>query len=172
MALTSRQNNSSAEVEKNSLRWYKATFVLLILCSVLVACQSCPTPSQPKITLIGQSDHTSVAANLLGAGGLKTQQTTTLAPTDVVLFVVSLLDGPMPQTREQIAAISGQPHGQAAIFLVKAKEQPDLELRQLVLLEVKDLLTKNGQPNVATMSVLYDDDPNILLTVRGLLEAP
>jgi hypothetical protein len=153
---------------KPILSWQKCFVV--VLCSLLTACQSCPTP--PKLVLLGQPQHREVAANLLGAGGLKPQQTTTLAATDIVLFVVSLVDGPMPQTREQIEAVRGQAHGQGAIFLVQSKEQLDPDLRQLVLLETRDMLSRNGQPNVAAMPVLYDDDANIVLTVRGLVALP
>jgi hypothetical protein len=148
----------------------KDFFTLLLLCGVLVGCPVTSTP--PRLVLLGQPEHVSLAANLLGAGGVKTQQTTTLKKTDIVFFVVSAIDGPMPQTREQIEAIRGQAHGEAAIFLVKVSEQDDPELIELVLLETKNLLTTNSQPKVATMPVLYDNDPNIILTVRGFLTTP
>lgn len=122
--------------------------------------------------MIGQAEHAALAANLLEVAGIKNQQTTTLVATDVVLFVVSVVDGPMPQTKQQIEAIRGQAHGPAAIFLVRAKDQPDPDLRQLVVAEIKDLLTTNAQPGVARMPVLYDNDPNITLIIRGFLAAP
>ena len=75
----------------------------------------------------------------------------------------------MPQTREQVMAIQGRQRGPAAIFLVDAFAVPDLELRELVLLETRNLLKQYQQPDVDTMPVFYDESPTILDQIRQLI---
>jgi hypothetical protein len=150
-------------------RWL-AMASCLVLAGVLTACPEQAAPA--RLILIGHDDHVATAAGLLVAGGLQPLVTTTLAPRDVVLFVVAAPDGPMPQTRTQVEAIRGQPHGPAAILLVRVALVDDHELLQLVVLETRELLAVNEQPSAATMPVLRDDDPNLTLAVRGLLAPP
>jgi hypothetical protein len=88
---------------------------------------------------------------------------------DGLLFVVSAQDGPMPQTSQQIATIVGSPHAADAIFLTDVATQPDPELLELVILEMRELLGAKGEPHWDVMPVLRDTDPNLELTLRGLL---
>jgi hypothetical protein len=121
------------------------------------------------LLLLGDSAPLTVAGNLLGVGGLTPRKNAIPNPNEVVLFTVSLTDGPMPQTREQIMAIQGKQHGPAAIFLVNGFLEDDLELRELVLLETRELLKTYQQPGVDALPVLYDDSPTILNQVRDLI---
>ena len=130
---------------------------------------NCTTPGSRGLLLLGHPDPLTVASNLLGVGGLTARQNTLPFPNDAVLFTVSLKDGPMPQTREQIMAIQGKQRGPAAIFLVDAFAAPDLELRELVLLETRNLLKQYQQPGVDTMPVFYDESPSILDQIRNLI---
>lgn len=89
-------------------------------------------------------------------------------PTVSILFVVSLLNGPMPPLREQLAAIEGKPHGRAAILLTRRLEVQDDELNALVLTEARELLAAHGQPDADTMPWFLDDDRNLNLLLCGL----
>ncbi len=75
----------------------------------------------------------------------------------------------MPQTRQQIEAIIGSPHAADAIFLVSVTAQPDPELQELVIVEMRDLLGAMSEPHWDLMPVLRDTDPNVGLALRGLL---
>jgi hypothetical protein len=130
---------------------------------------NCSIPGSRGLLLLGASEPVTAAVNLLGVGGITPRQNTIPFPDEAVLFTVSLKDGPMPQTREQIMAIQGKQRGPAAIFLVDAFAQPDPELRGLVLLETRDLLKKYQQPGVDAMPVFYDDNPTILDQIRELI---
>jgi elongation factor Tu len=68
------------------------------------------------------------------------------AQMDGAILVVSANDGAMPQTREHIllARQVGVPH--MLVFMNKADLVEDAELLDLVELEVRELLTKNGFP--------------------------
>src|SRR5260370_1743382 len=68
------------------------------------------------------------------------------AQMDGAILVVSAGDGPMPQTREHIllARQVGVPY--IVVFLNKVDVVDDPELRDLVELEVRDLLTKYQLP--------------------------
>lgn len=130
---------------------------------------NCPTPQSRGLLVLGEAEALTVATNLLGVGGLYPRQNTIPAPDEAVLFTVSVKNGPMPQTADQIMAIQGRQHGPAAIFLVDNFPAPDLELRDLVLLETRDLLKKYHQPGVDALPVLYDDHADILGQIRDLI---
>ena len=72
------------------------------------------------------------------------------AQMDGAILVVSAADGAMPQTREHIllARQVGVPH--MVVFLNKADLVDDVELLELVELEVRELLTRNGFPGDIT----------------------
>jgi elongation factor Tu len=72
------------------------------------------------------------------------------AQMDGAILVVSAADGPMPQTREHIllARQVGVPH--MVVFLNKADVVDDIELLELVELEVREMLTRNGFPGDTT----------------------
>jgi elongation factor Tu len=72
------------------------------------------------------------------------------AQMDGAILVVSAAEGAMPQTREHIllARQVGVPH--MVVFLNKADLVDDVELLELVELELRELLTRNGFPGDAT----------------------
>ncbi|RPI63259.1 MAG: elongation factor Tu, partial [Lysobacterales bacterium] len=72
------------------------------------------------------------------------------AQMDGAILVVSANDGAMPQTREHIllARQVGVPH--MVVFMNKADLVEDAELADLVEMEVRELLTKNGFPGDVT----------------------
>ena len=85
------------------------------------------------------------------------------AQMDGAILVVSAADGPMPQTREHIllARQVGVPY--IVVFLNKCDMVNDEELLELVEMEVRELLTKNGFPG--------DDTPIIRGSALLALEA-
>ncbi|MEJ1960944.1 MAG: elongation factor Tu [Gammaproteobacteria bacterium] len=72
------------------------------------------------------------------------------AQMDGAILVVSATDGAMPQTREHIllARQVGVPH--MVVFMNKADLVTDVELLDLVEMEVRELLTRNGFPGDTT----------------------
>src|SRR5580698_9471743 len=72
------------------------------------------------------------------------------AQTDGAILVGSAADGPMPQTREHIllARQVGVPH--MVVFMNKADMVDDKELLELVEMEVRELLTRQGFPGDST----------------------
>ena len=127
-----------------------------------------PTSSTTSVVLflVGHQEATAAAIRLLT--GFETRVNATPGPDDVVLFAVTAVDGPMPQTREQIEALRGKSYGPSAILLVKTDQNPDLELRALVVQETRDLLQQNQQPRAADLPVIIAEDPNLALLLRGL----
>ena len=69
---------------------------------------------------------------------------------DGAILVVSAADGAMPQTREHIllARQVGVPY--MVVFINKADMVDDVELLDLVEMEVRELLSRNGFPGDAT----------------------
>jgi len=126
-----------------------------------------PLPAARALVVLGQSDAVDLAVPSLA--GLPFRIGSPSVVGDGLLFVVSAQDGPMPQTRQQIEAIIGNPHAADAIFLVSVAAQPDLELQEFVISEMRDLLGTVGEPHWDSMAVLRDTDPNVGLTLRGLL---
>jgi elongation factor Tu len=72
------------------------------------------------------------------------------AQMDGAILVVAATDGPMPQTREHIllARQVGVPY--IVVFMNKCDLADDKELQDLVEMEIRDLLTKNGFPGDKT----------------------
>jgi len=66
------------------------------------------------------------------------------AQMDGAILVVSATDGPMPQTREHILLMKQVGVPFVVVFLNKVDMVDDTELLELVELEVRELLTKNG----------------------------
>jgi len=85
------------------------------------------------------------------------------AQMDGAVLVVSAADGPMPQTREHIllARQVGVPY--IVVFLNKVDLVDDQELIELVEMEVRELLVKNGFPG--------DDCPIVKGSATKALEA-
>ena len=65
---------------------------------------------------------------------------------DGAILVVSAADGPMPQTREHILLARQVEVPAIVVFLNKVDMMDDEELLDLVELELRELLTKNGFP--------------------------
>src|SRR5882757_10983584 len=65
---------------------------------------------------------------------------------DAAILVVSAADGAMPQTREHILLARQVGVPRMLVFLNKVDMVDDVELLELVELEVRELLTKNGFP--------------------------
>jgi elongation factor Tu len=68
------------------------------------------------------------------------------AQMDGAILVVSAPDGPMPQTREHILLARQVQVPAIVVFLNKVDMMDDEELLELVELEVRELLSKNGFP--------------------------
>jgi len=84
------------------------------------------------------------------------------AQVDGAILVVSALDGAMPQTREHVllARRVGVPH--LVVAMNKADAAPDGELLDLVELEIRELLSRNGFPG--------DDIPVVRVSALKALE--
>jgi len=85
------------------------------------------------------------------------------AQMDGAILVVSAPDGPMPQTREHILLARQVEVPSMVVFLNKVDMLDDEELLELVELEVRELLTKNGFPG--------DDTPVIRGSALKALES-
>jgi elongation factor Tu len=72
------------------------------------------------------------------------------AQMDGAILVVSATDGPMPQTREHILLARQVNVPQIVVFMNKCDMVPDVELRDLAEMEIRDLLTKYGFPGDKT----------------------
>ena len=116
--------------------------------------------------LVGHQDATAAAVRLLK--GFETRVNASPGPNDVVLFTVTAVDGPMPQTREQIEALRGKDYGPSAILLVKTDQNTDQELRELVVKETRELLERSDVPGATDLPVIFAEDPNLALLLRGL----
>lgn len=77
------------------------------------------------------------------------------AQMEGAVLVVALTDGPMPQTREHLllAKQVGVPQSNIAVFLNKADEVQDAETRELVEMEVRELLAEYGYPETAPVII-------------------
>jgi len=68
------------------------------------------------------------------------------AQMDGAILVVSAPDGPMPQTREHLLLAKQVEVPAMVVFMNKMDQLEDKELVELVELEMRELLTKNGFP--------------------------
>src|SRR6187401_3086712 len=84
------------------------------------------------------------------------------AQMDGAILVVSAADGPMPQTREHILLARQVNVPALVVFLNKVDLVDDPELLELVEMDIRDLLTKNGFPG--------DDVTIIRGNAKGALE--
>ncbi|CAD5225554.1 unnamed protein product [Bursaphelenchus okinawaensis] len=77
------------------------------------------------------------------------------AQMEGAVLVVAVTDGPMPQTREHLllAKQVGVPLENIAVYLNKADEVPDAETRELVEMEVRELLAEYGYPESAPVII-------------------
>ena len=68
------------------------------------------------------------------------------AQVDGAILVVSAPDGPMPQTAEHVLLARQVEVPSILVFLNKTDQMDDPELLELVEMEIRELLTKNGFP--------------------------
>lgn len=85
------------------------------------------------------------------------------AQVDGAILVVSAPDGPMPQTEEHVLLARQVEVPSILVFLNKTDQMDDPELLELVEMEVRELLTKNGFPG--------DDVPIIRGSAKVALES-
>jgi elongation factor Tu len=85
------------------------------------------------------------------------------AQMDGAILVVAAPEGPMPQTREHILLAKQVEVPSMVVFLNKVDQMDDPELLDLVELELRELLTKNGFPG--------DDIPIIRGSALGALNS-
>jgi elongation factor Tu len=85
------------------------------------------------------------------------------AQVDGAILVVSAPDGPMPQTNEHVLLAHQVEVPSILVFLNKTDQMNDPELLELVEMEVRELLTKNGFPG--------DDVPIIRGSAKAALDS-
>jgi elongation factor Tu len=101
------------------------------------------------------------------------------AQMDGAILVVSASDGPMPQTKEHVLLARQVQVPAMVVFLNKVDLVDDKELLDLVEMEIRDLLTKNGFPGdktpvihgAALKALQNPKDPEATKSVRELLAA-
>ncbi|CAD6198643.1 unnamed protein product [Caenorhabditis auriculariae] len=78
------------------------------------------------------------------------------AQMEGAILVVAATDGPMPQTREHLllARQVGIPRENVAVFMNKVDEVPDQETRELVEMDIRELLNEFGYPG-DTIPVIF-----------------
>ncbi len=101
------------------------------------------------------------------------------AQMDGAILVVSAADGPMPQTREHVLLARQVDVPALVVFLNKIDLVDDPDLLELVEMEIRELLTKNGFPGEdipivrGCASVAYQNpkDPEARKCMEQLLDA-
>src|SRR5215468_6753607 len=101
------------------------------------------------------------------------------AQMDGAILVVDASEGPMPQTREHILLARQVGVPAIVVFLNKVDLVDDKELLDLVEMEIRDLLTKNGFPGdktpivrgAALKALQNPKDPEANKPVKELLAA-
>lgn len=134
-----------------------------------------PAAPKKKIVLVGHLQHSlpSLARYLHDSAGYNVSVNTKVSPADLVLIVVSAVDGPMPQTRQAIERMDGQTAAHAAILLTRTDQMDDPELQQLVLLEIREMLTLFiGYEQAEALPVLLSPNPGLIPDLRALLARP
>ncbi len=101
------------------------------------------------------------------------------AQMDGAILVVSAADGPMPQTKEHVLLARQVQVPSMVVFLNKIDLVDDPELLDLVEMEIRDLLTKNGfngekTPIIrgqANLAVQNPKDPKAMEPIKKLMQA-
>ena len=86
--------------------------------------------------------------------------------TDLVLVVVDVQDGPMPQTREAVEALAGSVVPRLAIALVDVDKQTDPEIETLVVGETIEMLAWYGLTPVDSENIVRSPASEIALHLR------
>ena len=99
------------------------------------------------------------------------------AQMDGAILVVASTDGPMPQTREHILLARQVGVPSMVVFMNKVDLVDDPELLELVEMEIRELLTKNGFDGDNTPIIqgsatgAMSDDPQWVAKIEELMEA-
>jgi elongation factor Tu len=99
------------------------------------------------------------------------------AQMDGAILVVAATDGPMPQTREHILLARQVGVPSMVVFMNKVDLVDDPELLELVEMEIRELLTKNGFDGDNTPIIqgsatgALSDEPQWVAKVEELMEA-
>ena len=99
------------------------------------------------------------------------------AQMDGAILVVAATDGPMPQTREHILLARQVGVPSMVVFMNKVDLVDDLELLELVEMEIRELLTKNGFDGDNTPIIqgsatgAMSEDPQWVAKVEELMDA-
>lgn len=137
-----------------------------------------PVPTEPPLPEIVFIGHTSLALGeaadfIQTEGGFAVHINTIVPDADLLLITVNAPDGPMPGLREQLNFLEGQTLARAAILLAHDDELNDPELRQLVLLETRELLYQYADSTqVDRFEILEQSDPELITKLRAILILP
>lgn len=134
-----------------------------------------PSVSPPdRVSIIGLDEPSAqLAAVILQQQGLLAQVNGAPLLGGTALFAVSAVNGPMPQTREAVERLVGDDASRAAIVLLDAESNPNQELRELVILEMRELLGRHlGKAIGDSLPVLRPELPDFGQSVRGLPLVP
>lgn len=133
-----------------------------------------PTPSRPLVLFAGEPGAVQLAERALCPQGIDTLSSRQAEQADIVFFVVGARDGPMPQTVAQFECMKGRTLQRVAIFLTDVELQPDPELQELLLIEVRDLMTARfmSQAETEALPVFKDNDPDLLNQIRAFINQP
>lgn len=134
-----------------------------------------PDPNLPRrIVLVGDRQAAEQALPLITASGnYEVLVNSPLDPSDLVLFAVSAADGPMPNTLTEIENRVNEPFPRAAFLLTDDDLNPDPELHDLVLLEMREILSRylpGGEANA--YQVLLSTGPDLPTRLHDLLNGP
>jgi hypothetical protein len=141
--------------------WRGRRLLVGLLLFVLVVAMGWWLTRRPRdIALVGHDEHVRKASAI--GDGFRVKANMPPERDDVVLFVFSAADGPMPQTRIQIESLAGKTYGPSAIFMVDTNRVDDAELQLLVIQEMRELLARNNVPNADSIEVITDSDPRSL----------
>lgn len=133
-----------------------------------------PPSSIKRIVLIGdRTDGEEVAPLIQAAGNYEVEVDGVVDPSDLVLFFVSAVDGPMINTKTEIDNRRGEPFPRGAFLLTKDDQNNDAELQALITQEYRDIMRSflpNGEAD--SWPVLLSTDPNLAARLEELLNSP
>ena len=163
-------------IQNKKLLVHRIVITFLILSTIFtfawIEDSSAKARKHPRLSLIGApSAAVDQAAKNLENQGFRISLNELRKGTDMILFVVSAKDGPMPQTREEISRCQGMKLPVSSILLVDVDASTDPELLGLVVIEMRELLAKylmSGEGS-KRVEVLRADDPELSNKIRSLL---
>ena len=163
-------------IENKKLLGHRIVITFLILSTIFtfawIEDSSAKARKHPRLSLIGApSAAVDQTAKNLENQGFRVSVNELQKGTDMILFVVSAKDGPMPRTREEISHYQGMKLPVSSILLVEVDASTDPELLGLVVIEMRELLAKylmSGEES-KRVEVLKADDPELSDKIRNLL---